>query len=78
MAYLKSLRLSAARRDLKTARRGTTVAEIATKWGFFRLGHFSGDYRAMFGEKPSETLVRARGRKTLTAIPRPPEDVLDS
>jgi AraC family ethanolamine operon transcriptional activator len=76
MAYLKALRLSAARRDLKTARRGTTVAAVAMRWGFFRLGCFSGDYRAMFGEKPSETLTRARGRVTLgsrsacQAIPR--------
>lgn len=78
MAYLKSLRLSAARRDLKTARRGTTVAEIATKWGFFRLGHFSGDYRAMFGELPSETLGRARGRSAVDARSRLDAAVLDS
>jgi AraC-like DNA-binding protein len=62
MAYLKSLRLSAARKDLERARRGTTVAAVAMRWGFFRLGCFSGDYRAMFGEKPSETLSRACGR----------------
>jgi AraC family ethanolamine operon transcriptional activator len=62
MAYLKSLRLSAARKDLEGARRGTTVAAVTAKWGFFRLGAFSGDYRAMFGEKPSETLGRARSR----------------
>jgi len=54
------------------------VAGVATAWGFFRLGYFSGDYRAMFGEMPSETLGRARGRKMLTAISRPPVDVLDS
>jgi len=78
MAYWKALRLDAARKDLKKARRGTTVAGVATTWGFFRLGYFSGDYRAMFGEMPSETLCRARGRKTLTAISCPPVDVLDS
>jgi AraC family transcriptional regulator, ethanolamine operon transcriptional activator len=61
MAYWRSLRLSAARADLKKARRGTTVAAVATRWGFFRLGYFSRDYRAMFGEKPSETLHRALG-----------------
>jgi AraC family ethanolamine operon transcriptional activator len=64
MAYLKSLRLSAARKDLERARRSTTVAAVATKWGFFRLGAFSGDYQAMFGEKPSATLHRAQGRLT--------------
>ena len=62
MAYWKALRLSAARRDLKQARHGTTVAAVAMRWGFFRLGYFSADYCAMFGEKPSETLRRATGR----------------
>jgi AraC family ethanolamine operon transcriptional activator len=62
MAYLKSLRLSAARKELERARRGTTVAAVAMRWGFFRLGCFAGDYRAMFGENPSETLGRTRGR----------------
>jgi AraC family ethanolamine operon transcriptional activator len=69
MAYLKSLRLSAAHGDLKTARRGTTVAAVAMRWGFFRLGCFSADYRDMFGEKPSETLGRARGH--VTVLPHP-------
>jgi AraC family ethanolamine operon transcriptional activator len=73
MAYAKSLRLSAARRDLERARRGTTVAAVAMRWGFFRLGYFSRDYRAMFGEKPSETLHRAQGR--LLASARPDEPV---
>jgi len=78
MAYLKSLRLSAARTDLKTATRGTTVAAVAMRWGFFRLGCFSADYRAMFGEKPSETLGRVRGRSTVDARPRLPAAVHDS
>jgi len=78
MAYLKSLRLSAARGDLKTARRGTTVAAVAMRWGFFRLGTFSADYRAMFGEKPSETLSRARGRSAVDARSRLPAAMLDS
>jgi len=80
MAYLRSLRLSAARRDLERAGRATTVAAVAMRWGFFRLGSFAGDYRAMFGEKPSETLVRARGRASPawapgTAAARPLERV---
>jgi len=70
MAYARSLRLSAARRDLERARRSTTVASVAMKWGFFRLGYFSRDYRAMFGEKPSETLHRARGRVPASARSR--------
>jgi AraC family transcriptional regulator, ethanolamine operon transcriptional activator len=78
MAYLKSLRLSAARKDLERARRATTVAAVAMRRGFFRLGCFSADYRAMFGENPSETLARARGRVSLDGRLRLPEAVLDS
>jgi AraC-like DNA-binding protein len=69
MAYWKSLRLSAARKDLERARRGTTVAAVAMRWGFFRLGCFSGDYRAMFGELPSATLRRAVGGGAVPAVP---------
>jgi AraC family ethanolamine operon transcriptional activator len=72
MAYLKSLRLSAAHKELTRARQCTTVAAVAMRWGFFRLGCFSADYRAMFGEKPSETLGRARGRSTVDARSRLP------
>jgi len=78
MAYLRSLRLSAARRDLERAGRDTSVAAVAMRWGFFRLGSFAGDYRAMFGEKPSETLVRARGRAAPGARqPRPAARLLE-
>jgi transcriptional regulator GlxA family with amidase domain len=34
---------------------GTTIAEIALQHGFLNLGRFSGYYRALFGEYPSET-----------------------
>jgi AraC family ethanolamine operon transcriptional activator len=67
-AYWTSLRLSAARRDLQRAKPGTTVAEIAVKWCFFRLGHFSLYYRTMFAEKPSDTLRRALGRSAPAAL----------
>jgi AraC family ethanolamine operon transcriptional activator len=56
MTHHRSLRLQAAREDLLAAGRDDTVASIACKWGFFHLGHFSHDYAARFGEKPSATL----------------------
>ena len=56
MTHHRSLRLQAARDDLLHAGAHTTVAAIACKWGFFHLGHFSRDYAARFGEKPSATL----------------------
>jgi AraC-like DNA-binding protein len=55
-AYGKLLRLHAARVDLRKARPGETVSQVAVRWGFFHLGCFSVDYRRMFGEGPSETL----------------------
>lgn len=36
-----------------------TVAEIATEHGFWELGRFSVEYRALFGEAPSASLRRA-------------------
>lgn len=57
MAYLKALRLQAVRTHLKLADPGTTaIAEIAHRFRFQSLGHFSRDYKIMFGELPSETL----------------------
>jgi transcriptional regulator GlxA family with amidase domain len=56
MHHHRSLRLQAAREDLLAAAHEQTVATIACKWGFYHLGHFSRDYAARFGEKPSTTL----------------------
>jgi AraC family ethanolamine operon transcriptional activator len=57
MAYLKTLRLQAVRTQLQQANPDTTaIAEIANRFGFQSLGHFSRDYKIMFGELPSETL----------------------
>jgi transcriptional regulator GlxA family with amidase domain len=56
-AYLKTLRLQAVRTQLQLAEPATTaIAEIANRFGFQSLGHFSRDYKTMFGELPSETL----------------------
>lgn len=59
MDYLKRLRLSAVRRVLQRAdRQNIKVTDIAMDWGFWHMGHFSRDYRVMFGESPSQTLLR--------------------
>lgn len=57
--YIRSLRLSVVRRDLKLfqARRGV-VTEVASAYGFDHLGQFSRDYKNLFGELPNETLAR--------------------
>ena len=55
-AHLTVLRLNAARARLLTEDPGTSIAEIATRCGFWHLGRFAAAYRRHFGELPSETL----------------------
>ncbi|MBK9442200.1 MAG: helix-turn-helix domain-containing protein [Comamonadaceae bacterium] len=59
LAWINTLRLNAVRSRLKTA---TSVTEAATEFCFWHFGHFSADYRALFGEPPSATLGRHRCR----------------
>jgi len=55
LSYLRAMRLNGVRAALQTAR---SVTEAAVNWGFWHLGQFSADYRAMFGERPSATFNR--------------------
>jgi len=68
MEFLRELRLDRVRADLMAAAQrddGGGVRETAEKYGFLHLGHFAAQYRARFGEKPSETLAhRACADKT--------------
>jgi AraC family ethanolamine operon transcriptional activator len=58
MDYLKRLRLNGVRRALHVAdKTQTRIIDVATAWGFWHMGHFASDYRALFGEAPSETLL---------------------
>lgn len=63
-SYLRAVRLSNVRRELRDAR---TVTEAATRWGFWHLGNFARDYCAMFGELPSQTLKRMNSTHTVSA-----------
>lgn len=61
--YLKILRLNAARRLLRrlarhepSARRRTSIADIAAQCGYEHASRFAGDYKRLFGTLPSETL----------------------
>lgn len=62
-AFLRVLRLNAARREL--ARHDdpdTSVYDVAARWGFWHFGRFSTDYKRQFGESPSSTLKRGQRR----------------
>jgi AraC family transcriptional regulator, ethanolamine operon transcriptional activator len=62
MVYLKRIRLDGAHRSLQRAsKHGTRIIDVATDWGFWHMGHFTSDYRTMFGETPSETLLASKG-----------------
>jgi AraC-like DNA-binding protein len=56
--YLVLRRMHLARRALRAAAPDATVTEIATRYGFWQLGRFAVEYRALFGETPSATLRR--------------------
>jgi AraC-like DNA-binding protein len=56
MQYVHTLRLARIRGELSTlAARDKTVAAIAFEWGYRHLGEFNRQYRAAFGETPSQT-----------------------
>jgi AraC-like DNA-binding protein len=61
--YLKIRQLHRARHALRAADGDlATVTTVATFHGFFELGRFAGEYKALFGETPSQTLQKARAR----------------
>lgn len=62
MAYLRHVRLRGTHQALVEGDPSTTsVATIASGWGFFHLGRFAGQYRDAFGEAPSDTLRKSSG-----------------
>jgi len=59
MAYLRSVRLEAARAELLAADAGGEhVAAIARRWAFAHPGRFAALYRERFHERPTDTLRR--------------------
>jgi len=55
--YFLHERLRRARQHLSDVRgAATTVTSVATQYGFYELGRFDLQYKAMFGESPSHTL----------------------
>ncbi|WP_306716548.1 helix-turn-helix domain-containing protein [Burkholderia dolosa] len=57
VGYLRTIRLNAVRRLLRTtSAQQLGVGEAAARWGFTHLGYFAREYRDLFGELPSQTL----------------------
>lgn len=63
ITYLKILRLNAAHRRLKEARDSTRIFDVAADFGFWHMGHFSADYKRMFGITASGTVAAKRTEK---------------
>jgi AraC-like DNA-binding protein len=57
---LRMVRLEHIRAELQSAEPNEKIIDIAYKWGVAHLGRFAAEYRARFGELPSETLRQAR------------------
>jgi transcriptional regulator GlxA family with amidase domain len=60
MRYLRNARLEKVRHALTRAEPGDSVTVIAMIWGFSHMGRFAVEYRARFGESPSDTLRKGR------------------
>jgi AraC family ethanolamine operon transcriptional activator len=58
--FARRERLLRVRGQLRQGAGQATVTEVAMRYGFHHLGRFAESYRRTFGEKPSETLKRAR------------------
>ena len=55
--YLQNLRLNAIHKELFLAYpKAVTIIDLAQKYNFFHMGHFSQEYKKIFGQTPSQTL----------------------
>ena len=62
LGWVRQVRFAYARQQLLNAdRRRVSVTQIALASGFSQLGRFAGQYRALYGERPSQTQARACG-----------------
>jgi len=68
MQFVLQRRLEQARSLLQSPTPSTTITAVAMDCGCFHLGRFATAYRALFGEKPSETLARSARMKALPAV----------
>ena len=61
LEYIRTRRLNQVRQCLLDQRRKTrTLADVAVEHALFHFGRFSRDYKTLFDELPSETLMKSR------------------
>ena len=59
--YLRFLRLSQVHRELQRSwGSGAMVRDLAARFGFWHMGHFTAAYRSVYGETPRQTVRRGR------------------
>lgn len=57
-AFMKTLRLNAVKRVLTDhSCTSKVIADVAMDWGFWHLSQFAADYKKLFGESPSQTVI---------------------
>lgn len=61
MALVRDERLRRVHEELMAGTPGTSVTEVATRWGFSHLGRFSQIYKTRYGQSPSKTLQNGAG-----------------
>jgi AraC-like DNA-binding protein len=59
-AYVRDVRLERIHAELREPGGGSTVTEIAARWGFLHPSRFAQHYHRRYGVLPSETMARAR------------------
>ena len=67
LRFVCERRLAEAQRRLHAGRPEEDVTSIATSLGLVHLGRFATAYRAVFGESPSQTLMRGRAGRHIAA-----------
>jgi AraC-like DNA-binding protein len=56
MAQLRAVRLRRIHAELLAGGEGTSVTDVALRWGVTHAGRFAQEYRRMYGQSPSQTL----------------------
>jgi len=64
-------RLCSVRAALLRAGPGDLIKDVALQHGFWHLGRFAKTYFNCFGEAPSQTIERVRGKRQVSLLHKP-------